>query len=359
MFPEEYKSTLLSLVEAHSEDMKTLLGLFHLLKDYTTEEALVKNFMAITGKDCKELLKALRRKEILKIGSYNEYLCLSGYEDFFDDITAGYSHQPGDLSRYFENAVADGDKAALKMIDLLLKLGKHGTAGFTQYELIRNDLSETFSPELFQALEERLIKERLCVYGKKRDEEFLELLYQSEDAINDVKARLKLWRRNKLTEKPVINALEKEIEELVADARKSIKPWSANMAEQAGMSEKEIEETIGYFSGFTMDDSSLFITCNMLIDHDTLHIAITDSLSWYDAREWKDFPVLFITEEIPKWIGKLGVVFKNAYPELKYRKIAIASPDKIAYANFEQNLLFELLNRLGISESEIRELPKR
>ena len=358
MFPEEYKSTLLSLVEAHGEDMKTLLGLFHLLKDYTTEEALVKNFMAITGKDCKELLKELRRKEILKIGAYNEYLCLSGYEVFFDDITARYSPQPGELSKYFETAVEGGDKAALKMMELLLKLGKHGTAGFTQYELIRNDLSETFSPELFQALEERLIKERLCVYGKKKEKEFLEL-YQSEDAIIDVKARLKVWKTAKFAEMPVINTLEKEIEELVADARKSIKPWSAKMAEQASLSEKEIEETTGYFSGFTMDDSSLFITGNMLIGHDTVHIAITDSLSWYDAREWKDFPVLFITEEIPKWIGKLGVVFKKAYPELKYRKIAIAAPDKIAYANFEQKLLSELVNRLGISESEIRELPKR
>jgi len=356
MFPEEYKSTLLSLVEAHGEDMKTLLGLFHLLKDYTTEEALVKNFMAITGKDCKELLKELRRKEILKIGAYNEYLCLSGYEEFFDDITARYSPQPGNLSKYFEKAVEDWDKAALKMIELLLKLGKHGTAGFTQYELIRNDLSETFSPELFQALEERLIKERLCVYGKKKEKEFLEL-YQSGDAINDVKARLKVWKTAKLAEMPVINTLEKEIEELVADARKSIKPWSAKMAEQAGLSEKEIEETTGYFSGFTMDDSSLFITGNMLIDHDKLHIAINDSLSWYDAREWKDFPVLFITDEIPKWVGKLGVVFKNAYPELKYRKIAIAAPDKIAYANFKHNLLSELVNWLGISE--IRELPKR
>jgi hypothetical protein len=356
MFPEEYKSTLLSLAEAHGEDMKTLLGLFHLLKDYTTEEALVKNFTAITGKDCKELLKELRRKEILKIGAYNEYLCLSGYEEFFDDITARYSPQPGNLSKYFEKAVEEGDKAALKMIDLLLKLGKHGTVGFTQYALIRNDLSETFSPEIFLALEERLINERLCVYGKRKEKEFLEL-YQSEDTINDVKARLRAWKAAKLAEMPVIKTLEKEIEDLVADARKSIKQWSAKMAEQAGMSEKEIEETVGYFSGFKMDEFSQIITGNMLIDHDALHIVINDSLSRYDAREWKDFPVLFITEEIPKWIGKMGVVFKNAYPELSYRKIAIAVPDKIAYANFEQNLLSELVNRLGISE--IRELPKK
>ncbi|MHC1611201.1 MAG: hypothetical protein ACXQTW_06360 [Candidatus Methanospirareceae archaeon] len=355
MFPEEYKSTLLSLIEAHGEDMKTLLGLFHLLRDYTTEEALVKNFMAITGKDCRGLLKELRRSGILKIGAHNEYLCLSGYEVFFDDITARYSPQPGDLSEYFEEAMEWGDEAALKMIELLLKSGKHGTAGFTQYELIRTELSEMFSPEIFQALEERLIKERLCIYGKKREKEFLEL-YQSDDAIRDVKARLKVWKEDKLND--VMKRLEREIEEVVADARRSIRPWRAKMAEQAGLSEREIEETTGYFSGFTMDDSSLFITCNMLIHHDTLYIAITDSLSRFEAREWKDFPVLFIAEEIPKWIGKMGIVFKEAYPELKHRQIAIAVPGKIAYANFEQNLLFELLNRLGISESEIRELPK-
>jgi len=355
MFPEEYKSTLLSLVEAHGEDMKTLLGLFHLLKDYTTEEALVKNFMAMTGKDCKELLKELRRKEILKIGAYNEYLCLSGYEEFFDDITARYSPQPGNLSKYFEHAMKDGDKAALKMIELLLKIGKYGILGFTQYELIKTYIFEMFSPAIFHSLEEDLIKEQLCIYGKRGDNEFLEL-YQSDDRINDVKERLRAWKTDQLSEMPVIELLEKEIAELVADARKNIKARRAEMAERAGMSEEELEETRGYFSGFTMDESSLFVTGNTIVDHDTLYVAITDSLSWYDAREWKDYPVVFITEKPPKWLWKIGSAFKDAYPKLSDRKIAIVVPHKAAYANFNQKLLSELVNRLGVSE--ISEIPK-
>ena len=355
MFPEEYKSTLLSLAEAHGEDMKTLLGLFHLLKDYTTEEALVKNFTVMTGKDCKELLKELRRKEILKIGAYNEYLCLSGYEEFFDDITARYSPQPGNLSKYFENAMEDGDKAALKMIELLLKIGKYGIPGFTQYELIKTYISEMFSPAIFHSLGEDLIKEQLCIYGKRGDNEFLEL-YQSDDRINDVKERLRAWKTDQLPEMPVIELLEKEIAELVADARRNIKARRAEMAERAGMSEKELEETRGYFSGFTMDESSLFVTGNMIVDRDTLYVAITDSLSRYDAREWKDYPVVFITEKPPKWLWKIGSAFKDAYPKLSDRKIAIVVPHKEAYANFNQKLLSELVNRLGVSE--ISEIPK-
>lgn len=356
MIPEEYKSTLLSLAEEHGEDMKTLLGLFHQLEGYTTEETLVKNFNAMRGDDCRELLKSLRKSGILKLGSFNEYLPLSGYEEFFEDITVGYSLQPGDLSKYFENAVGEEDKAALKMLDLLLKIGKYGTAGFTQYELIEKELSERFSPEVFQAIEERLIKENLCIYGKKRDEEFLELC-QSEDEITDVKAKLRAWKTAKLAEMPVIKTLETEIEDLVAAARKSVKEWKSKMAEQAGMSERELDETVGYFSGFTVDKFSLFITGNMIIHRDRLHIAITDSLSVFEAREWKDFPVLIITEESPKWIGKMGVLFKKSYPELFYRKIAIAVPNEVAYSNYEHSLLSELLNRLGISE--IQELPKK
>lgn len=356
MFPEEYKSTLLGLAEAHGEDMKTLLGLFPLLKGYTTEESFVKNFIAMTGKDCKDLLKELRRREILKLGTFNDYLCLSGYEEFFDEITARYSLQPGDLLQYFEKAVERGDNAALKMIDLLLKVGKHGEARLTQYEFIKLEISDRFSPAVFQSLEEELIKERLCLYGKKQDKEFLEL-YQSEATMNEAKERLAAWKKTKIAEMPVKETLDREIEDLVAKARRKIKAFKETMAVQAGMSEGEIEDTTGYFSGFSIDDSFMFLTGYVLLDRDTLHIAITDSLSRYDAREWKEFPVVFITGEIPNWIGKMGIVFKNAYPELKYRKIAIAVPDKIAYANFGHNLLFELVKRLGISE--IKELPKR
>ena len=353
MFPEEYRSTLLRLVEA-DEDMQTLLGLFHLLKSYTTEETLVKNFTVMTGKDCRDLLKALVRDEIIKVGANNEYLCLSGYEAFFNEIAGRYSLPPGDLSKYFEDTMEDGDKAALKMIELLLKIGKHGIPGFTQYELIKTYISEMFSPATFHSLEEDLIKEQLCIYGKRGENEFLEL-YQSDDRIKEVKERLRAWKTDQLPEMPVIELLEKEIAELVADARRNIKARRAEMAERAGLSEEELEETRGYFSGFTIDESSLFVAGNMIVDRDTLYVAITDRLSRYDAREWKDYPVVFITEKPPKWLWKIGSAFKDAYPKLSDRKIAIVVPHKVAYANFNQKLLSELVNRLGVSE--ISEIP--
>jgi hypothetical protein len=352
MFPEEYRSTLLRLVEA-DEDMQTLLGLFHLLRSYTTEETLVKNYTAMTGKDCKDLLKVLKQYEILKIGANNEYLCLSGYEAFFNEIAGGYSPQPGDLSEYFETAMEEGDKTALKMVELLLKIGKHGTPGFTQYELIKTYISEMFSPATFHSLEEDLIRERLCIYGKRGDNEFLEL-YQSDDRIKDVKERLRAWKTDQLPKMPVIELLEKGIAELVANARRNIKARRSEMAERAGLSEEELEETIGYFSGFTIDESSLFVTGNMIVDRDRLYVAITDRLSQYDAREWKDYPVVFIIEKPPKWLWKIGSAFKDAYPRLSERKIAIVVPHEVAYANFNQKLLSELVNRLGVSEiSEI------
>ncbi len=354
MFPEEYRSILLSLAEEY-EGMKTLLGLFHRLKGYTTEETLVKNFTALTGKDCEDLLKTLRKRGILKIGAHNEYLCLSGYEEFFDEVARGYSLQPGDLSKYIEKAVEEGDRAALKLIELLLKISKHGTPGVTHYELIRDEMSELFSPTVFHSLEERLIKEKLCVYTKKRDKEFLEF-YQSGDRIKEVKERLRAWKTNKLAELPVKKMLEREIEGLVADARWRIKEYSAEMAEMAGLSESDIEKTVGYFSGFDVDDVFLFVTGNVLVDHDTLYVAITDSLSRYEAREWRDYPVLFITAELPKWVGTIEGAFKDAYPKLSERRMAIAVPNEVAYANFKQKLLSELVNRLGITE--IAEFPK-
>ncbi len=354
MFPEEFKSTLLRLAE-ENEDMKTLLGLFHLAKGYTTEETLVKNFTAITGKDCTDLLKVLRRKGILKIGTHNDYLCLSGYEEFFDEITGRYLPQPGDFVSYFEKAAEAGDLAKLKMIDLLLKIGKHGTPGLTQYESIRKELSELFSLEAFHAIENDLLRERLCLYGKKREQEFLEL-YQSEDTKKKVKEQLQAWKANQLAVLPIRETLEKEIDELIKEARWIIKPWSTKMAEQAAMTEQGILETTGYFTGFEIDKFLPFLRSYILLGRDTLYIALTDTLSRHDVVEWKDFPVIFIADEIPKWINDLQAVFKNAYPKLSERKIAIAVPNKGAYANFKQNLLSELMNHLGISE--ISEFPK-
>ncbi|RLG35014.1 hypothetical protein DRN97_00965 [Methanosarcinales archaeon] len=351
MFPEEYRNSILGLVEAN-EGMKTLLGIFYLLKGYTTEEALVKNFRAMTGKDCKDLLKLLRRERILKIGPYKEYLCLSGYEEVFNDIAAGFSPQPSDLSEYFEIAVEEGNKAALKMIELLLKMGMQGIGEFSQYDCIKSDISEMFSPAVFSSLEEEFIKKNLCIYGKKQTKEFLKL-YQGEDKIKEVKARIRDWKTNKLAELPVKETVEKATEKLIEDSRGKMKreKRKEKLAKTLGIPETEkIEDTVGYFSGFTTDDTLMMITGNALIDHDKLFLVITDSLSRYEAREWKDFPVIFITERIPKWIRNIDVVFKDAYPKISERKMAIAVPNQVAYSNFKQELLFKLVNQLGIRE---------
>ncbi len=146
MYPEEYRSIISGLIDAN-EDLKTLLGLFYQLKGYTTEETLVKNFRAMTGKeegDCEGLLKLLRKKSIIKVGAYDEYLCLSGYEAIFDRFAAECSPPPGDLVGYVDKAVEGGEKAKLKMIELLLKMGKHGAGGFTQYASIKTVITEMF-----------------------------------------------------------------------------------------------------------------------------------------------------------------------------------------------------------------------
>ncbi len=353
MFPEQYKNTLLRLADA-DEDMKTLLGLFHLLEGYTTEETLARNFTAITGKDCTGLLKELRRKEILKIGAFDEYLCLSGYEAIFDEVVASYAPQPGDLSHYLENAINDDNQAALKMTELLLKVGKLGTIGFSQYGLIKTYISDLLSSAIFESLEEGLIKEHLCFYGKRKDHEFL-ALHQSEDATKAVEERLKAWKQEQLAELPVIKTLETAIAELRREAKQRIHAHRATMAEQAGMTEDELEETVSTFTGFDIDESSLLITGTALVGGDTLYIVVTDSLSEYDVREWRDFPVVFVLDRLPKWLGKLGGVFRDAYPKLADRKIALVVPNEVAYTNYKRDFLSKLASRLGIDE--IKDLP--
>jgi len=348
MFPEEYRNTILKLAEAN-DDMKTLLGIFYLLEGYTAEEALVKNFHAMTGKDCKDLLKLLRRGGIIKIGAYNEYLCLSGYEKIFKESAAGFSPQPCDLSKYVEKAVEEGNKAALKMIELLLKIDIHGIGEFSQYDIIKSEISEMFSPVVFHSLEEELIKENLCVYGKRHRREFLKL-YQSEDKIGAAKEKVREWRAKKLAAMSVTKMLEKEMEELVKATKKGAKEREAEFAEWSQFSQEELDKVEGYSSGFTMDDNFLFLTGDMLVGNDTLHLVVTDRLSRYDVREWRDHPGVFITEEIPRWIRKIEVVFRGAYPKLYERKIAIVVPNKVAYSNFKQELLYELINRLGNSD---------
>jgi hypothetical protein len=353
MLLEEYKNTILSLVE-ENEDVKTLIGLFHLMDGCTTEGALAKNFNAITGRDCEDLLKLLRRKGILKIGAHDAYLCLAGFEDIFNEFAAEYSPQPGDLLEYFEKLVAEDDTAALKVLDMLLNQGRHGILGATQYELLRTDISEMFTPAVFRSVEERLIRDRLCVYAKKYETEFLDL-YQSEDKKRELKERMRAWKAKELTEKPVRKQLEKEMEELVRGARKRMK--KKGLADSLNIPETDkLEDTSGYFSGFEMDESFLFLTANMFLEHETLYIVIADSISRYEARDWKNFPVVFITDAMPRWVGKTRAVFETAYPKLSDRKIAIAVPNKGAYSNYKQKLLSTLLDRLGIEE--VSEFPQ-
>jgi hypothetical protein len=349
MFPEAYRDTLLRLVE-ENEDMKTLLGLFPLLGSCTTEEALAKDFNVMTGRDVKELLNVLRRNGILKIGAHNEYLCLSGYEDIFNEIAREYMPQPGDLVAYVENAIKEDEIAALEMMDLLLNIGEHGISGFTQYQLLRTDMSEQFSPAVFRSLEEDLLRKRFCVYGKKHDTEFLRLYLQSDDTIQDVKKRILEWKSNKLTAMPTKGTVEQIVEELVRATRRKLNEYGAEIAAMAGMSEGELKEARGYFSGFEMDETFHVLTSYLRLDHDGLHIVLTDSISRYDAWEWKDYPVLIITEKLPRWIRDFKTVFKDAYPKLSDRKIAIAVPNMDAYSNFKQTLLSKLITQLGISE---------
>ncbi|MBA7558200.1 hypothetical protein ES705_50993 [subsurface metagenome] len=99
-----------------------------------------------------------------------------------------------------------------------------------------------------------------------------------------------------------------------------------------------------------MDDSFLFLTGDLYVRRETLHLVVTDSLSRYDVREWRDQPVVFVTEEIPSWIGKMEAVFSGAYPGLSERKVSIAVPNKVAYSNYKQKLLYDVVDRLGISE---------
>jgi len=60
MKPEEYKNLVLGITEK-DEGARILQGLVYLLKEYASEEALTKNFVALQGEgkeeECKDLLK--------------------------------------------------------------------------------------------------------------------------------------------------------------------------------------------------------------------------------------------------------------------------------------------------------------
>ena len=347
--PEEYRDQVLKLAEG-SEDIKTLLRLTYLLKEHSSEEALTRNFSALRDGDCRMLLRALRRKKVLGRGPFDEYICRPGYETVFDEVVSGFVQKPQPLSGYLDTMVKAGDKAAIKMIELLLKVSIHGIPGYTQYRLIEKEISEWFSPSVFHTLEQKFIADNLCIYGQKRGREFLWLYHQSEDELMRTREMLAEIRERELFQMPIVKRVEDVIRVLIGLSKRESKEWKEIAATLAEMPEGDIEKLSGHFSGFKMNKDFLFITGDMLIDRDSLYLVITDTLSRYDVREWREDPVVFITSEPPAWIDKARQVFEYAYPKLSDRKIAIALPDRVAYTNYQQDLLSIFLERIGIDE---------
>ncbi|RLG35831.1 hypothetical protein DRN80_01090 [Methanosarcinales archaeon] len=349
MTPEEYRNQVLKLAEG-SEDIKTLLRLTYQLKEYSSEEALARNFSALRGGDCRMLLRALRRKKVLGRGPFDEYICRPGYETVFDEVASGFVPMPQPLSGYLDAMIKAGDKAAIKMIELLLKVSIHGIPGYTQYWLIEKEISEWFSSSVFHTLEQKFIADNLCIYGQKRGHEFLWMYNQKEDELMRAREMLLEIREKELFQMPIVKRVEDVIMALIGISKRESKEWKDIAATLAEMPEGDIEKLSGYFSGFKMNEEFLFITGDMLIDRNSLYLVITDTLSRYDVREWRNDPVVFIISELPAWIDKTRQVFNDAYPKLSDRKIAIALPDGVAYTNYRQNLLSIFLERIGIDE---------
>ncbi len=351
MTPEEYRTLLLKVIAR--EDVRTLLGLVYYLREYSSEEALVRNFSAMHGDgECRTVLRALRRWRILGRGPFDEYVPRQGYESVFDEVVPDFIPDSTPISEYLTEAIKSGDEAAIKMIELLLKLTIHGIAGYTQYRLLEEEISEQFSPSVFHALEQRFIADKLCVYGERRGQEFLSLYNQSTEELGRAREILKDKRRKELFQMPVVKMVDDAIRLLAGLSKREPKEWKEIAATWAKMPESDIEKLSGYFSGFRMDVDFLFITGDMLIDRDSLYFVITDRLTRYDIREWRTDPVVFIVSELPVWVEKpaLKLVFNDAYPKFSDRKIAIAAPGGIAYANFKQELLTRFLTQLGINE---------
>ncbi len=347
----QYKNLVLSMVESN-EDAKTLLGLVYVLKEYASEEALMRNFAAIRGKgrekECKDLLKSLWRKRILGIGPYDEYICPEGHEKEFGEVTSRFFEEPPKLSEIVKAEIEAGNKAAITMIWLLLKMGIHGVRGFTQYEFIKSDMSDMYSSAAFQSLEDSFLAERLCVYGQRKPgHEFLWLYNQTDEELKTASDMIMEFREREFSNMPMIKELEDKIDEVVTESKKAKEGWKEGFAEWAKFSEDELETVSGYFSGFMLDEDFLSLTGNMYVE-DTLHLVVTDKLSRYNVREWREQPVVFVTAEMPIWIKKIKTVFEDSYPKYSDRKLAIAVPNEAAYANFEQGLLSKLMKQLGI-----------
>jgi hypothetical protein len=327
--------------------------LVYLLKEYASEEALTRNFAALRGKEreCMGLLKSLRRKRILGTGPYDEYICPAGHEKTFEELASRFLAEPPKLAQIVEAEIEAGNNATLTMIELLLKMGIHGVPGFTQYELIKADMCDMFSPEVFQTLESEFIAGNICVYGQRKPRhEFLWLYHQSEEELKTATDKLVAFREKELYKMPMTKELETQIGVIIAQSQKGATARKEGLAEWSKFTKEELETVSGYFSGFTMDEDFIALNGDVYAARETLHLMVKDKLSRYDVREWREQPVVFVTSELPGWLGGIKHVFKEAYPGYSERKLAIVVPNKVAYANFKQELFSKLLARLGIEE---------
>ena len=354
MKPEEYKNLVLGITEK-DEGARILQGLVYLLKEYASEEALTKNFVALQGEgkeeECKDLLKTLHHKRVFGIGPYDEYICPAGHEKDFEEIALDYLKAQPKLSAIVKAEVDAGNNAALTMIELMLKMSTHGLPGVTQYEFIKADISDMFSPEVFQALETDFIAKNLCVYGQRAPRhEFLWLYHQTDDERKAAQDMLIEFREKELYKMPQIKEFEGLIGEVIAESQQEQKAKKEGLAHWAEFSQEQVDAVSAHFSGFTMDEDFVVLNANLYVDRDTLHLVITDKLSRYVIREWKDQPVVFVTEKLPKCVQNLSRVFEDAYPCYEERKLAIVVPNEVAYANFDQKLFSRLIARLGIEK---------
>jgi len=363
--PAEYEH-LISEFAGKDEDVKMLLSLVHILRGYSTIPALMKNFKALRRvsdeeamRKCKALTKELRKRGVLWRGFYDEFVSPEGFEEVFERVVSAFVHEvvrKRPLKDFFEECKAKKDTAALKMLELLLKVPLQ-ERGATQYEMLRADISDMFSPAKFLELEERFIAEGICIYGKKARREFLELRHSEAEKISLRDAMLE-YRQE------VLSTRAEEVERAVGGMLNEMKENSElvkSLASQMNVpaESKMLKKLIGDFSGFSMDDTFFFLTASFSIFSNFLVVVLTDTLSRYDVREWRTYPdpTLFLVEEMPRWVKDIESVFKDAYPPLSERKIAIASlKTKEAFANYESDALSIFLERLGISE--IQPFPK-
>ncbi len=351
MTPAEYRK-MLSRMAANDERVRTIVALVHMLEGYSTIESLARNYNAIrrmndesaADSECRAIVKELRKRGLLWRGFYDEFLCPEGFEDAFEDVASEFVSPPKQLSAFFEECVSKKDIASLKMLELMLKM-PYEHAGMTQYEMLKTEISDMFSPDVFKSIEERMIGEGICFYMKKAKREFLSLRHEEEEK-KRVRDALVDFREEYLRD--LASSFEKRLSEFADEIKEDAKKMMVeSLAVKLGVTPKTLDEFICQFSGFSMDDTMMFLTTSFSVMSEVIVIVLTDRLSRYDAYTWHTYPepTLFIAEEMPSWVNEIESVFRNAYPPLKERKIAIASSkSKKAYANFESELLKDMLN---------------